>query len=65
MWFNYNVIFVPAAVLGYDKATADFDAVAALIRDKYLLPQLRDRRGASSIAQVSGMFEEIMDSFGI
>lgn len=110
MWFNYNVIFVPAAVLGYDKATADFDAVAALIRDKYLLHQLRDRRGAygafiyikdegiyiysyrdpniaeayaplfriladnynsytagsaSAIAQVSGMFEEIMDSFGI
>ena len=104
MWFNYNVIFVPAAVLGYDKATADFDAVAALLH------QLRDRRGAygafiyikdegiyiysyrdpniaeayaplfriladnyssytagsaSAIAQVSGMFEEIMDSFGI
>ena len=104
MWFNYNVIFVPAAVLGYDKATADFDAVAALLH------QLRDRRGAygafiyikdegiyiysyrdpniaeayaplfriladnyssytagsaSSIAQLSGMFEEIMDSFGI
>ncbi len=47
------------------KATADFDAVAALIRDKYLLPQLRDRNGASAIAQVSGMFEEIMDPFGI
>ena len=43
---NYNVIYVSNGTLGYDKATGDFDAVAALIDDAYLLPQLRDQRGA-------------------
>ncbi|MBP5162611.1 MAG: insulinase family protein [Spirochaetales bacterium] len=43
---NYNVIFAPADVLGYDEATGDMDAVATLIDDMYLMPQLRDQRGA-------------------
>ena len=43
---NYNVIFAPNSVLGYDKATGDMKALAAIIQDMYLLPELRDRRGA-------------------
>ncbi len=43
---NYNVIFAPAETLGYEEATGDMDAVATLIDDMYLMPQLRDQRGA-------------------
>lgn len=43
---NYNVIYVPNGTLGYEEATGDFDAVSALINDLYLMPQLRDQRGA-------------------
>ena len=43
---NYNVIFAPAQTLGYEEATGDMDAVATLIDDMYLMPQLRDQRGA-------------------
>ena len=43
---NYNVIFAPRSVLGYDKATGDMTALSAIIQDMYLIPELRDRRGA-------------------
>ena len=43
---NYNVVFAPSSVLGYDKATGDMKALSAIIQDMYLLPELRDRRGA-------------------
>ncbi|MBQ6671647.1 MAG: hypothetical protein IJM73_00305, partial [Spirochaetales bacterium] len=43
---NYNIIFADNKTLGYEEATGDFDAVSSLINDKYLMPQLRDQRGA-------------------
>ena len=43
---NYNIIFASNETLGYDKASGDMSAVAALITDRYLLPELRDQRGA-------------------
>ena len=43
---NYNVIFASSETLGYEEATGDMDAVATLIDDMYLMPQLRDQRGS-------------------
>jgi len=43
---NYNIIFADNETLGYEEATGDFDAVSSLINDMYLMPQLRDQRGA-------------------
>lgn len=43
---NYNLIFASNDVLGYEEATGDMDAVATLVDDMYLLPQLRDQRGS-------------------
>lgn len=43
---NYNVIFASNETLGYEEGTGDFDAVSSLIGDMYLMPQLRDQRGA-------------------
>ena len=43
---NYNVIFASNATLGYEDAHGDFDAVSSLVADMYLMPQLRDQRGA-------------------
>ena len=43
---NYNVIFASNETLGYEDAHGDFDAVSTLIDDMYLMPQLRDLRGA-------------------
>ena len=43
---NYNVIFASNDVLGYEEATGDMDAVATLVDDMYLMPQLRDQRGS-------------------
>ena len=43
---NYNVIFVDNETLGYEEASGDFDAVGSLIDDMFLMPQLRDQRGA-------------------
>ena len=43
---NYNLIFASNDTLGYEETTGDMDAVATLIDDMYLMPQLRDQRGA-------------------
>ncbi|MBO4348931.1 MAG: insulinase family protein, partial [Candidatus Methanomethylophilaceae archaeon] len=43
---NYNIIFADHETLGYEEATGDFDAVQMLIDDQYLMPELRDLRGA-------------------
>ena len=43
---NYNLIFASNETLGYEEGTGDFDAVSSLIADMYLMPQLRDQRGA-------------------
>ena len=43
---NFNVIFATNEELGYDKSSGDLDAVSSLINDMYLLPELRDERGA-------------------
>lgn len=43
---NYNIIFASNETLGYDKTSGDMSAVASLIDDKYLMPELRDQRGA-------------------
>ena len=43
---NFNVIFASNDTLGYEEATGDFDAISSLVGDMYLMPQLRDQRGA-------------------
>ena len=43
---NYNVIFAPSSVLGYERASGDMTALSAIVQDMYLMPELRDRRGA-------------------
>ena len=43
---NYNEAFVSWEELGLEKYTADWDVVCALVNDRYLMPELRDARGA-------------------
>ena len=43
---NFNIIWVPSSDLGYEEATADLAVVSSVIEDMFLLPELRDKRGA-------------------
>ena len=43
---NFNEVFASWESLGVEKYTADWDVVCALVNDRYLLPELRDARGA-------------------
>lgn len=43
---NYNEVFATWEDLGLEKYTADWDAVSALVTDRYTMPELRELRGA-------------------
>lgn len=43
---NYNEVFASWEELGLEGYTADWDVVSALVNDRYLMPELRDARGA-------------------
>lgn len=43
---NFNEVFASWEELGLEEYTADWDVVCALVNDRYLLPELRDARGA-------------------
>lgn len=43
---QYNLIYASYEDLGLEDYTADLDAIASLVDDKFLLPLLRDQRGA-------------------
>lgn len=43
---SFNIVFASWEDLGLEKYTADWDAVCSLINDRYLMPELRDARGA-------------------
>lgn len=46
---QYNLIYATWEEMGLTEFSADFDAVAALVSDTFLLPLLRDQYGAYSV----------------
>lgn len=43
---SFNLVFASWEELGLEKYTADWDAVCSLMNDRYMMPELRDARGA-------------------
>lgn len=43
---NFNIAFASWEDLGLEKYTADWDVICALVNDRYLMPELREARGA-------------------
>ena len=43
---SFNLAYASLEELGLEEMTADWSVIAALVQDRYLLPQLRDKRGA-------------------
>ena len=43
---SFNIVFASWEDLGLEKYTADWDAICSLVNDRYMMPELRDARGA-------------------
>lgn len=43
---SFNIAFASWEDLGLEKYTADWDVICSLISDRYMMPELRDARGA-------------------
>lgn len=71
---QYNLVYATWEEMGLEEFTADFDAVAALVTDTFLLPLLRDQYGAYSVlhgATTDGVYlltyrdPNVMETFAV